>query len=402
MKKTFLKLLLGILLIPILSYIGYLGYQATLAPGTTATAATTEPAVVEPDPEVVSAEAKVVPARYVQLGFKSPGVIDEVLVAQGDIIKEGQLIARLEGQEQAEAAVTAAQLELTSAEQSRDEIQDHQELRAALAQQAVYEAQDSVDKAQSLVDGMTRTASNKQIEEAEAAVAEAEKQLEQTKKRLQRYADLVGASPDSAASAMAVAAAEKEYRESVSYLNALQGKPSDNDIARAEANLVLAQAQLKEAERQNEILQAGPDPDEMALADARVAAAEDKLAAAEAALGDLQLLAPFSGEITSLNMKAGEVANPSVAGVTLADLSSWQVETTDLTENDVSLISPGMEANITLNAFPDRSFKGVVKEIDRQGVESRGAVTFTVRLDFNPENAPVLWEMTAFVEFQMD
>jgi multidrug resistance efflux pump len=402
MKKTSLKILLGILLIPILSYIGYLGYQATLAPGTTATAATPEPAVVEPDPEMVSAEAKVVPARYVQLGFKTPGVIDEVLVAQGDNIEEGQLIARLEGQEQAEAAVTAAQLELTSAEQSRDEIQDHQELRAAQAQQAVYEAQDAVDKAQSLVDGMTRTASDKQIEEAEAAVAEAEKQLEQTKKRVQRYADLVGASPDSAAAAMALAAAEKEYRGAVSYLNALQGEPSENDIARAEANLALAQAQLKEAERQNEILQAGPDPDEMALADARVAAAEDKLAAAEAALGDLQMLAPFSGEITSLSLKAGEVANPSMPGVVLADLSSWQMETTDLTENDVSLISPGMEANITLNAFPDHTFKGVVKEIDRQGVESRGAVTYTVRLDFNPEDMPVLWEMTAFVEFQLD
>jgi multidrug resistance efflux pump len=402
MKKTYLKILLGILLIPILSYTGYLGYQAYLTSVPAATAATPEPAVVEPDPEVVSAEAKIVPSRYVQLGFKTPGVIDDVLVAQGDSIEEGQLIARLEGQEQAEAAVTAAQLELTSAEQSRDEIQDHQELRAAQAQQAVYEAQDAADKAQSLVDGMTRTASDKQIEDAENAVAEAQKQLEQTKKRLGRYADLVGKSPDGTAAALALAAAEREYRESVIYLNTLKGEPSENDIARAEANLALAQAQLKEAERQNEILQAGPDPDEMALADARVAAAQDKLAAAEAALGDLQLLAPFSGQITSLNLKAGEVANPSMPGVTLADFSSWQVETTDLTENDVSLISPGMEANITLNAFPDRTFKAVVKQIDRQGVESRGAVTYTVRLDFDPEDAPVLWEMTAFVEFLLD
>jgi multidrug efflux pump subunit AcrA (membrane-fusion protein) len=402
MKKTTLKIILGILLIPILFFIGYLGYRAYLTSAPAAAAATPAPATAEPGPEVVSAEAKVVPSRYVQMGFKTPGVIDEVLVAQGDNVKEGQLIARLEGQEQADAAVTSAQLELTSAEQSRDEIQDHQELKAAQAQQAVYEAQDAVDKAQSLVDAMTRTASDKQIEEAQNSVAEAQKQLEQTKKRFQRYAELVGASPDSAASALAVTAAEKQYREAVSYLNALQSEPSENDIARAEANLALAQAQLKEAERQNEILQNGPDPDEMALADARVAAAQDKLAAAEAALGDLQLLAPFSGEVTSLNLKAGEVANPSMPGVTLADLSSWQVETTDLTENDVSLISPGMEANITLNAFPDRTFKGVVKEIDRQGVESRGAVTYTVRLDFNPEDAPVLWEMTAFVEFILD
>jgi multidrug resistance efflux pump len=322
-----------------------------------------------------------------------------VLVAQGDPIEEGQLVARLKGQEQAKAAVTAAQLELISAEQSRDEINDHLDLRTAQAQQAVFEAQDAADKAESRLDGMTSTASEKQIEDAEAAVAEAEQQLEQTKKRVQRYTDMSGTSPDSAAAGLAVAAAQKE---AVSYLNALQGEPSENDIARAEADLALAQAQLAEAEREYEILQKGPHPNEVALAEARVAAAEDQLAAAQAVLKDLELLAPFSGEIISLNLKAGEVVNPGNPGVVLANLSSWQVITTDLTENDVSLIEPGMEANITLNAFPDRTFTGVVKEIDRQGVESRGAVTYAVTLDFNPEDVPVRWEMTAFVEIVLE
>jgi multidrug resistance efflux pump len=127
--------------------------------------------------------------------------------------------------------------------------------------------------------------------------------------------------------------------------------------------------------------------------------AQTQLAAAQAALEELNLVAPFAGEIITLNLKVGEVANPGVPGVVLADLSHWVVETTDLTEIDVSQISPGMEAEITVNAFPDRTFTGVVKEVDRQGVESRGTVTYAVRLDLDPGEAMLYWGMSAFVEF---
>jgi HlyD family secretion protein len=122
------------------------------------------------------------------------------------------------------------------------------------------------------------------------------------------------------------------------------------------------------------------------------------MAAANAALEELSLVAPFNGEIIAVNLKAGEVVNPGLPGAILADLSNWHVETTDLTEIDVGQISPGMEAIIKLNAFPDETFTGTVEGIDLQGVEGRGNVNYTVRLDFDPRDIPLRMEMSAFVE----
>jgi hypothetical protein len=51
-----------------------------------------------------------------------------------------------------------------------------------------------------------------------------------------------------------------------------------------------------------------------------------------------------------------------------------------------------------LNAFPNETFTGAVEEIDLQGVERRGTVNYTVRLDFNPRDIPLRMEMSAFVE----
>jgi multidrug efflux pump subunit AcrA (membrane-fusion protein) len=54
----------------------------------------------------------------VQISFSIPGQIAEVLVLEGQEVKVGQVIARLAGGEQAQAAVKTAELELLNAQQS--------------------------------------------------------------------------------------------------------------------------------------------------------------------------------------------------------------------------------------------------------------------------------------------
>jgi multidrug resistance efflux pump len=399
MKNTIVKILLGIVIVPILIYFGYQGYQTYLAPEPAAIAATPEPEAVDTGPEVISAEGKILPAEYVQLSFKAPGRVAEVLAAKGDRVEAGQVIARLEGEDQGAAAVTAAQLELISAEQSLDDLYDHTDLRRAQSQQAVLDAQDQVEEAERVLRALTTPATDAQIRAAEEAVEVAEKNRETTRKRADGLSDERPGSADSAAAELALFAAERQYQYAVAYYNALTGEPDEGRIAEAEMNVEIAQINLEEAERELEILEEGPDPDEVALAQARVDNAEAQLAAAQAALDELNLIAPFDSEVIQMNLKVGEVSNPTTPGAVLADFSHWVVETTDLTEIDVSQISAGMEADITINAFPDRTFTGVVKAIDRQGVESRGSVTYAVTLDFDPGDATLYWGMSAFVEF---
>jgi HlyD family secretion protein len=193
--------------------------------------------------------------------------------------------------------------------------------------------------------------------------------------------------------------AQKQYDDAVRLLNNLLGETNVIDLEQAEADLTLAQARCDAADYQD--LKAGPDPDEVALARARLANATAQVTAARDALQNLELRAPFAGKLIASDLKVGEFVSPGVPVATLADLSAWQVQTIDLAESDVALLSPGMAAEVTLDAFPGERFTGAIREIDLQGVDRRGDITYTVTLDFDPGDVPVRWEMTAFVDISL-
>ncbi len=399
MKTTLWKILLAIPIITFLVWLGYQGYENYLAPVPTESIPTMVTNQNDTRREVVSAEGKVVPHQYVRLSFSVPGTVDDVFVSQGDQVASDQLLAILKGKEELEAAVAAAQLELTSAQQDLDALFEHVELAAAQAQMNLVEAQEDVKDAEQLVDALDSKPTQDQIQAAEAAITVTERELELARKALSNIPDRAENSVRRAATQLAVYAAERAYFRANSYLNALTGSPSESDVDRAEANLALAEAQLHEMEKEYKILQEGPDPDDVELAQARLENAQAQLLAVQDRLGDLELRATFSGEVASMSLKVGEVVNPAQPVLVLADLSRWMIETTDLTEKDVALLTPGMGAAITLNAFPDQVIQGVVREIGLFGEERRGSVTYVVKLDFDTGDLPIRWEMTAFVDF---
>jgi len=77
--------------------------------------------------------------------------------------------------------------------------------------------------------------------------------------------------------------------------------------------------------------------------------------------------APFSGIIASKNMNEQETINPMMPGgqgvLTLADLSKVKVHTA-IPENQFRNVSPGLEAFLNVDAYPDEVFTGIVSKID--------------------------------------
>jgi multidrug resistance efflux pump len=350
---------------------------------------------------VISAEGKVIPRDYLNLGFSLTGVVQEVLVKEGDSVRAGQLLAELKGRQELEAARTAAQLELLAAEQDLQALYDHNDLAKAEAQQAVLDAQEAVRSAERVRASLDSKPSQSQIDVARSAVLAAEKVLERAREQLSQYSNRPEDNPQRIAAQLAVYAAERELGYATRYYNALTGEPNETTIDQAEASLALAQAQEAEAEKRFATLQNGPDPDQVALAQSRVDNAKAQTAAVESNLEELKLRAPFDGQVVRLDLKAGQLVNPSLPQVLLADLSAWQVETTDLSENDIALIGLNMPATITLNAFPEQPITGRVRAVKQLGQESRGLITYVVIIDLDPSELPLLWEMTAFVDFQL-
>jgi RND family efflux transporter MFP subunit len=138
-------------------------------------------------------------------------------------------------------------------------------------------------------------------------------------------------------------------------------------------------------------------------AEARVEAASASLRFARANLDNTYIRAPFSGTVLRKEAEVGEVVAPSVGGgltrgavVTLADLRTLEVEV-DVNEAYIARIRHEQEARITLDAYPDTSFRGSVRQVVPTADRQRATVQVKVAiLDRDPRILP---EMGARVDF---
>jgi len=138
-------------------------------------------------------------------------------------------------------------------------------------------------------------------------------------------------------------------------------------------------------------------------AQARVEAAAAALHYAEATLENTYIRAPFTGTVLRKEAEVGEVVAPSVGGgltrgavVTMADLASLEVEV-DVNEAYIGRVRHGQPARITLDAYPDTSFRGEVRQVVPTADRQRATVQVKVSIvDHDPRILP---EMGARVDF---
>jgi len=130
---------------------------------------------------------------------------------------------------------------------------------------------------------------------------------------------------------------------------------SKSEFEQYETQLRTAQAQFNAAQQNIRALQAG------------VQSNRTQLEMANKNLGRATIVAPMSGVISMLNVKKGErvVGTAQMAGTEMmrvADMSKIEVRV-DVGENDIVKISIGDEADVEIDAYNNRKFKGVVTQI---------------------------------------
>ncbi|MDB4883686.1 MAG: efflux transporter, family, subunit [Gemmatimonadetes bacterium] len=147
-----------------------------------------------------------------------------------------------------------------------------------------------------------------------------------------------------------------------------------------------------------------------AQAEARLNAAVARRRSAAAALNLAQasnentiIRAPFTGTVLRKDAEVGEVVAPSVGGgltrgavVTMADLTTLEVEV-DVNEAYIGRIVSGRPARITLDAYPDTSFRGAVRQVVPTADRQRATVQVKVSID--DHDPRILPEMGAKVDF---
>lgn len=375
----------------------------TLAACSGALGSTPEATEVPPviAPTSVTADARVVPVKSVNLSFTTSGVVAEVLVAEGQTIKAGDVIARLSGADQRQAAETAAELELLSAQQALDQLNQNADLARAQAQLKVAQAAKDLDQANKRrISRDYHVGDQDAIDLAWADYIRAQKAVEDMERTWEYFKDRDPQDVNRAEVLAQLARARQTRDTALANYNYLRSKPNQLEVDEAEAQLQVARAALAAAQAELEKVKNGPDPDTLALATARVNNAKAQLVAARASLDELSLVAPFDGTVVSNPLKEGELVSPGAPVVILADLSRWRIETVDLTELNVVNLKVGERAQVSVEALPDLTLTGTIASIDLQGQNRQGDIVYTVHVDLDKQEPRLRWNMTASVTFE--
>ena len=383
--------------------------------------------------EVVIADGVVVPVEYASLSMAASGIVEAILAEEGTEIEAGTPILRLQNVrqqaalEQARSALFRAQVEL-------------EELLTGARQEEITAAQAEVDAAQARLDRLTEPPRDEDVEMAEAQLSSAQAALTalyrgpQTTEEAGAKADLADAEAKlrqarSAYNEVAWSAdvaklpqsfqleeATNAYEAAQARYDDLFAPPESDRVAAARASVVQAQVELdklalpptpsqlaeaeadvRRAQAQLDQLLAGAREEEIARAGADVADAKATLLQSEADLADTELIAPFDATVALLDVKVGEQVTAGEVVAQLADLSRWQIETSDLTEIDIIDVTEGDTAQLSFDAIDDLAIEGVVTRIRPVGENRQGDIVYTVIIVPEAQDERLRWNMTAVV-----
>lgn len=143
-------------------------------------------------------------------------------------------------------------------------------------------------------------------------------------------------------------------------------------LERAENDVQTAEANVREREKQ------------ITAQAARIAQERASLESARYDLSKVRIESPIDGIVTRRNIQEGETAvigtmnNAGTVLLTLADMSVIQAEI-EVDETNMPLVAVGQPAKVSIDALPDRTFKGRVTEIGNSPIQATGAAATTSR-----------------------
>jgi HlyD family secretion protein len=181
-----------------------------------------------------------------------------------------------------------------------------------------------------------------------------------------------------------------------------------NTLAQAEAELEVAQArqanataELRRAEKllkAESISEATYDEALLDQANSKAEVVRGRVAVENAriALDDTDVLAPITGTVIERNVERGQVISSPIQDVSggtlllrMADLKLVRARTL-VDETDIGKLRPGLEATITVGAYPERPFRGSLLKIEPQSVTEQNVTMFPVLLSVDNRDGSLL------------
>ena len=264
---------------------------------------------------LVTAAGEIKPRNYINIGANAQGELTGILVKEGDHVRKGQLLARIENVQPA-ADVEVQRATISSAEAD-----------ASASEASQKAAEDNLITMQATID-------------------RARADLEKADVDNKRYKDLFDQK----------LVAKQEYDQRRTTFDSQKAA-----LREAEARMVQAKAQIAQAVAQT------------ASSQRRIAQSKASLVRFNDLLSKRNVIAPLDGVVTNLPVRQGEVVVPGIQNsasstiMTIADMSIITAEV-KVDESDIVNVKLDQQADITIDALQAKVLKGHVIEIGNTAI----------------------------------
>jgi len=374
---------------------------AAAASRTIALPVTTAPVVVADLDSLVRVTGTIEPDQKAALASKIPGKVDAVLVREGDRVRAGQVLVRLDDSD-VRAQVAQAEAAVRAADAARGMAQSRLDLALAgarpqerrQAEQNVAQAKAALSAAQAGLSALRKGARAQERAQAEEMVRQAKAGLDNAEANLRRAEDLYrsGAVPAQQLDMIRTqrTVAQSQYQSATQQLDLVKEGARAEEIQAAEDRVKQAQAGLQVAQQQLSLVREGARAEDIQAAreqvnqaQAAIAQARAALQAAQVMLGNTMIRSSIAGEVAQREVDPGQTVVPSQPLLVVVDNRVVFVRA-KVSEAEISKVRPGQTAQLEADAYPGQSFTGVVQDIlPAAQVETR---MFYIRLRIpNPE-----------------
>lgn len=347
--------------------------------------------------ETLGAAGKITGERSTNLGLDIQGVVQRTYVKAGDTVRAGQLILSIgrsemeAGADAARAAVSSAEAELAKA--SRPALASEIAQAKAEIAQADLVGKAKIAEARARIRDLMAGTRPQEIAQAQAELRSRKSRLTKAQNDAKRTEHLVAEGAIARSQLDAARTEVETNRESVTAqeqsLSLLRAGARPNVLAEARAASAEAQANrdtgVQAARERLNTLRSVPRVEDIRAASAKVQQARAELRRSLATTAKTALKAPFDGVVADLLVQEGQSVIPGQNLAAFAEISRPTIEV-ETDEGNLSVLSPGMKAVVSSDAYPGRTFEAVLYDLGANADPERG----TVKIKLRPTR-PVTW-----------
>ncbi len=325
-KRKIPWLLIGAVTLSLVGAAGWYTWNQSQTQSQQATLQTETAPVVQQDLTINIAAAGVIkPITPVNISPKQQGRLAVLYVDQGNRVKAGQLLARMDDSNlkgqllQAKGSLEAAQA-------------NYEKLKAGNRPQEIIQAQRNLQQAQ---------------------------------------ADLI--------------ASRSTYESNVSLYTS--GAVSKNALDISRSQFESAQSKIASLQEVYELEKVGSRKEDIKAAHAQVDQAQGNLETIQAQVNDTEIRAPFDGIITQKYANPGAFVTPTTSASATSSATSSSILAmageleglADVSESDIRNVHPGQPVDVKVDAYPGRLFHGKVRLVSPEAVVTQNVTSFEVR-----------------------